>query len=111
MAKLTLQTRLTHMQRIHRFLVAWHCAPADADIDVRIGQTSDGIPSVLISINDDTHPFTADEADIVARSVSDTLTKFGKAALDEGLDNLLLALRSGSDLAREALRKSGADHA
>jgi hypothetical protein len=100
----TMQTRLSAKDRMMNFLSAWRVADNDTDIDVRIGSSTEGIPAVLISIGQDMHAFTADEADIVAKSARSSLRKFGQAAVDEGLDNLILALQIGSQAARDALR-------
>lgn len=98
----TLQTKISTRDRALLLFEAWRSASADADIEVRIGHTSTGEPAVLVDIAGEPHAFTAEEADVIAKIVEGSLAKFGQEAIAEGLDNLIIALRSGSKAARRA---------
>lgn len=94
-------TRLSAGKRAVALLNAWRYASKDTDIEIRVGQSEQGEPAVFISIGDDMHAFLATEAEKLINVVAGTIDQFGQAAIDEGLDNLLMGLRQGVNAALE----------
>lgn len=93
-------------KRMRKFLRKYQNAPADADIEIRVGHSADTAePAVIVSIGPDLHGFTSGEARLIAAAAEDTLNKFPGHAETEGLPNLILALRYGADSAEKALLK------
>lgn len=88
--------------RIMKFIDAFHAAPNDADIEIKIGAIDDGQAAVLVTINGSGYGLTVTEA----RKVADTMEEVMNAhpADPEGatLPNIIMALRFGSDAAESA---------
>lgn len=87
--------------RAEVFLDAYFSAPDDADIEIRLGRTAKGEPSVGVSIGGNMHAFTASEARIVADSAESALRAHPKEREAAALPNLILALRMGADKAEQ----------
>ena len=93
-------TDIDPRKRTKKFLRAYSRAPNDADIAVRIGhEESEGAPAVFISIGNDMHAFSVWEARVVAAAAEKTLPMSNG---NDGLENLILALRLGADTAEKA---------
>jgi hypothetical protein len=91
--------------RLQTFLSAYAAAPADADVEIRIGETEHGNPAIAIDLSGARHGFTAREARIVADAAEAAMRAHPTHPDTAGLANLILCLREGADRADAAARE------
>lgn len=85
--------------RVLGFIEAFHAAPNDADIAVRIGADAAGTPAVIVSIGRANHALMVDEARSVAEIMENAMNTFPNDPESRTLPNIIMALRAGCDQA------------
>lgn len=85
--------------RVLAFLSAFHDAPNDADIDLRIGRSEHGEAAVLITIQGTDHVLTCGEALKIASVFEETMNKFPNEPDAKTLPNIIMVLRLGAEKA------------
>lgn len=87
-------------KRVKTFIDAFHYAPNNADIEIRIGREQGGGPvGILVSINGKHYPLLTSEARKVADVMEDAMRQFPNDPESATLPNIIWALRTGCDKA------------
>ena len=89
--------------RVMKFLAAFHDAPNDADIEIRIGASQVGERAVLVSISGGgDHALMVDEARKVADIMEESMRAHPNDPEGATLPNIIMALRDGCNRAEVA---------
>lgn len=83
------------------FLRTYVEADDDADVEVRIAYSSDGVPHVLVHVGQSPFALTVQAARLIASIAEDELQRLPDDD-DRGLPNLILGLRAAADEAEAA---------
>ena len=84
--------------RVMKFLDAFHNAPNDADIDIRIGRSATGDPAVLVSISSGgDYAMMVSEASTLADIMEESMRAHPNDPEGATLPNIIMALRAGCD--------------
>ena len=94
----TVTTTGDTLTRSMAFVREWQDATAEADIEIRGGETLDGKRGLVVTLNGQHHAFTTDEARILVQVVQSALNKFPDEGRSEGLPNLIAGLTEALQL-------------
>lgn len=92
-------TKLSEWERAKAMIQAYLAADADADIEIRVGRTSEGEPAVLVTIAGEHFSLLAHVANIIADVAEQAINLHPNIYRNSGIDNLILALRHGAKVA------------
>jgi hypothetical protein len=88
--------------RVLAFLEAFHKAPNDADIDIRIGASGAGEPALMVSFQGTDHALLASEARTIAQIMEESMHAHPEDPEGMTLPNIIMGLRAGCDEAERA---------
>ena len=90
--------------RVMTFLDAFHRAPNDVDIEIRVGSSEVGEAAILVSFAGTEHALLVSEARKVAEIMEEAMNAHPEDPEGATLPNMILGLRHGCDEAERSFR-------
>lgn len=86
-------------QRVMAFIDAFHKAPNNADIEIRVGASETGEAAILVSFVGTEHALLVSEARKVADIMEESMNAHPEDPEGATLPNIIMGLRAGCDQA------------
>jgi len=105
-AKFAKEVPASSKHRVMAFLEAFHKAPNDADIEIRVGRAEGGEAAILVSFERSEHALLVSEARTVAQIMEESMHAHPEDPEGATLPNIIMGLRHGCDEAERACFRS-----